>query len=326
MNATDGKQNQQMSNFLPNFFGAIPNQIVVIYPLPQSPLSLNTAIEMIRHNNPDLLIAPSFILDGLAVSTELMQEISSKISMIGYGGGPLPKHNGDTLARTFTLLSLYGTSEIGTLHKVVPTDAPKPPSWNSMKPHSGENIQFRHLHYSSFEAVVVRNDSSNQPAFKLFPDQHEWPTKDVFTPDPDPDLPGFWIYQGRVDDFLILSNGSTVSPLGFEQRLAQHPSIKGALMCGTGRIQPALLVELAAVGDGDVPDVDAGIDDALWSLVEACNELFPPQASIARSHIILTAPEKPLPRSAKGTVQRSRATEIYLQELDNLYGTVGQRG
>ena len=267
---------------------------------------------MIRHNSPDMLLAPPFVLDALAADADLMTEFSSKFSMIGFGGAPLSKHSGDILAQKFQLFNLFGTSEIGSIHKVAPSAVTGCRNWSSIIPHPMEDMQFRHLCGNSFEAVIVRNAHEDQPVFKLFPELDEWRLKDVFVPDPA--HKGSWIYEGRVDDILIFSNGGTVNPLGFEQYLALNPLIGGAMMCGTGRLQPALLIELV-----EGQDCFQEVTDTIWSVVEECNGQFPPQATIKRSHIILTAPEKPLPRTAKGTFQRKKAVEIYQEELDRLY-------
>lgn len=61
---------------------------------------------------------------------------------------------------------------------------------------------------------------------------------------PDPHREGFWAYQGRVDDILILSNGGTVNPSGFEAKVSAAPFVKQAIMCGTGKPATTLLVEL----------------------------------------------------------------------------------
>ncbi|KAF4631134.1 hypothetical protein G7Y89_g6998 [Cudoniella acicularis] len=303
------------SSLLPNLFAAVPNQMVVLFPLPKSPLTFETAMEMIRCNSPDLLLAPAHVLDGIASDVTRIQEVSTKVSMISFGGGPLSKSTGDILTQHFRLFGMYGTSEMGTIHKIVPYGTWDSRTWNSWKPHPGDNIEFRRLQDDSYEAIVHRNNAANgeQPVFKLFPDLQEWSTRDMFSPDPHRE--GFWAYRGRVDDLIILNNGGTINPSGYEEKISSVPFVSQAIMYGTGMPHPALLVEVFELQGQEASD----LMDELWAAVVECNQIFPPQSSISRSRIMTTTSSKPLPRSAKGMVQRGPALELYREELNQLY-------
>lgn len=76
---------------------------------------------MIRGNDPDLLIAPAFILDGISADPKYIEEVSSKVKWIAFGGGPLSKPTGDILTLHFRVFGVYGTSEMGTVPKIVPS-------------------------------------------------------------------------------------------------------------------------------------------------------------------------------------------------------------
>lgn len=269
---------------------------------------------MIRWNSPDLLLAPPHVLDGVASDMKYIKEVSDKVSMISFGGGPLSEHTGDILTKHFRVFGMYGTSEIGTVHKIAPCGPWDTKSWNSWKPHPRDNMQFRQLEDDNYEAVIVRNTvtEEEQAVFKLFPSLQEYATKDMFGPDPNRE--GFWTYRGRVDDLIILSNGGTVNPLRYEHMISSAPFVKSAMMCGTGKPQPALLVELFEESSSS-----SGIIDDLYALVDETNNEFPPQTSISKSHIVITSSSKPLPRSAKGSIQRASALELYRAEIDQLY-------
>ena len=273
---------------------------------------------MIERNNPDLLISPPHVLDGLALDPKLLKEVSSKVSMIGFGGGPLSPKTGRILTQHFRLFSIYGTSEMGIIHKIAPTSVWDSNGWNSVQAHPKDNVEFRRLHANNYEAVLLRNPDfeEEQPVFKMFPQVKEWSTKDIFSPDTSRE--GFWIYQGRVDDRIILNNGQTVNPVGYEQRISNSPLVAQAIMHGTGRPQVALIIELLPQQQCVEREHQAFVEQ-LWGAINECNELFPPQASVNQSHVIFTTPEKPLPRSGKGTVQRAPAMELYREELNTLY-------
>lgn len=298
--------------------------MTVLYPIPDAHYTIETTMELIRRNDPCMLIAPSFILDKIASDDHLLKEVSSKVSMVGFGSGPLSQDTGDTLSQHFRLLDMYGTSEIGLVHKLASIGPRDAGAWNSIMPHPNDNIQFRqvggtedkkNVSESVYEAMVVRNTSpeQEQPVFKLFPHVQEWSTKDTFHPDPE--RPGFWVYAGRIDDVLILSYGQTVNPIGFEQKLSAHPSVAAAVMCGSGKPRPSLIVQMRyPQTSGDRSSLDV-----IWPAIEECNTMFPPQTGIERSHVLIAAEGKPLPKSAKGTVRRVAAAELYRDEVDGLY-------
>jgi len=286
--------------------------MVVLYPLPNAPLTTETAIGMIRQNNPEFLLAPPHILDGLASDANLMEEVASKVSQIGFAGGPLASATGETLARRFKVFTMYGTSEIGLTHKTIPHGPWDSKLWNSFKPHPKDNYEFRLAGEDIYEAVIVRNANYEevQPVFKAFPSLQEYHTKDFFVKDPNQD--GFWIYGGRIDNSIILSNGGTVDPAWFEETLTMSPLVKRALMCGNGKIQAAILVE---PNDPNDPE----IFEEVWKVVDGCNDNAGPCAVVEKSHVIITSPDRPIPTTAKGSIQRKAALELYEKEFENLY-------
>ena len=289
--------------------------MTALYPLPDAPLTVGTAMEMIRGNDPQWILAPPHIVAGIASEKKLIEEVSEKVTMIAFGGGPLPEAVGDSLTNHFRLFSMYATSEMGVVHKIVPSGAWNTRLWNSWKPHPKDNIEFRFIGDDNYEAVVIRNSNVDeiQPVFKLFPELQEWSTKDFFKKNANKE--GFWTYRGRVDNIIILSNGGTINPSGYEEKITNIPSVKRALMCANGKPHPALLIELAENSSSDNPKVL----EYLWRAVDECNHIFPPQATVEKSRIIFTSPERPLPISAKGSIQRASALKLYQDDLDRLY-------
>lgn len=290
--------------------------MVVLFPVSNAPITLGTTLEMIKHNDPSMLIAPAHVLVGIAKDPEALEQVASKVSMIGYYGGPLLQQAGDILTKRFRLVGMYGTSEIGLVHKIAPEGIWDGRCWNSTMPHPEDGVEFRHRYDDCYEAVVVKSaDAENtQAAFKLYPALDEWGTKHLFSPDPH--RAGSWVYKGRLDDVLVLGGGSTVNPTGYEHRLMSAPSVAFAVMCGMGKRWPALVVELAPIAP---PTTQAQVEEAVHALVEECNGLFPPQASISKERIIFTSADRPLPVSAKGTVQRAAALQLYQTDIDALY-------
>lgn len=139
-----------------------------------------------------------------------------------------------------------------------------------------------------------------------------WHTKDLFKRHPShPDL---WVFHGRVDDIVVLSNGEKFNPVPSEMHISAHPLVTGALIAGQGRPQPCLLLS-----PKDESQTLASLVDAVWPTIEEANALAPGQARITRDMILLTTPSKPFIRSPKGTVVRADTTQQYQDDMEQLY-------
>jgi hypothetical protein len=96
---------------------------------------------------------------------------------------------------------------------------------------------------NAYEQVIVRKakDPGFQGFFYTFPDAKEYRTKDLYKPHPS--LPDHWIYHGRADNIIVFSNGEKLNPTSIETIVMGHPGVKGAIVVGSNRFLPALLVE-----------------------------------------------------------------------------------
>lgn len=150
----------------------------------------------------------------------------------------------------------------------------------------------------AFEMVIVRKPDNGryQATFALYPELDEWPTRDIWSKHPT--KAHHWRYEGRLDDLICYADGNKYHPIGEETRLCSHPVIRSAIMVGSRRKQPALLLELR----GSFEREDAL--EKIWPFVEEGNEVAPSVGQIAKTHIMFTSPDKPFLRAGKGTVQR----------------------
>jgi long-subunit acyl-CoA synthetase (AMP-forming) len=123
-----------------------------------------------------------------------------------------------------------------------------------------------------------------------------------------------------VDDVLVLANGEKVTPGPTEGALLGHPFVRGAVMFGLGRNFVGVLVEPKESRLFDLDDqvALAAFRDALWETIEEANAAAPSFGRIYKEMIIVTSPPKPLPRAAKGTVNRKAAIKEYEQEINAL--------
>ena len=229
--------------------------------------------------------------------------------------GPLSEKAGDTISDYTKVLSVIGSSEScfePTYHK-----DPKDWVYFHFDPNM-KGIQFREYSDGVYEQFFVR-DPSTDPYYAIwytFPDRNEIATQDLFSKHPS--KPNLWKYVGRSDDLLVFSNGEKYNPTAAEGMLRSHPQVKGAVVVGHARFQPAALIELK----GDPPKTEEAKQELLDSLkpyVANINDSAPGFAKLRRTHATFTQPDKPMLRTDKGTVKRAATVKLYEKEIDKIY-------
>ena len=248
----------------------------------------------------------------MVVSTR--QELVTAVNLITQTG-PLSETAGNIISEFTKVLSVIGSSEScfePTYHK-----DPKDWIYFHFDPKM-TGIQFREYSAGVYEQFFVR-DPSTDPYYAIwytFPDRNEISTQDLFSKHPS--KPNLWKYVGRSDDLLIFSNGEKYNPTAAEGILRSHPSVKGVVVVGHARFQPAALIELK----GDPPQTEEAKQELLDSFkpyVASINDRAPGFAKLRRTHATFTRPDKPMPRTDKGTVKRAATVKLYEMEIDKLY-------
>jgi thioester reductase-like protein len=173
-----------------------------------------------------------------------------------------------------------------------------------------------------FEQVIVRKSKQPglQSCFYTFPDLDEYRTKDLYKLHPQ--QPNHWIYYGRADNIIVFSNGEKLNPITIERIVEGHPGVKGAVVVGSNKFQPALFIEPATHPKSEEEEKEF-LDD-VWPHVVRANKETVAHGQIGREFLTLTNPAKPFPRAGKGTVQRAGAIKLYKSEIEELYERVGQ--
>lgn len=159
-----------------------------------------------------------------------------------------------------------------------------------------------------------------QGFFYTFPDAKEYRTKDLYKPHPT--LPDHWIYQGRADNIIVFSNGEKLNPVSIEHIMMDHPQIKGAVVVGSNRFQPALIIE--PVENPKTEEEAKEFINSVWPTVVRANKETVAHGQIGRQFIALSKPDKPFLRAGKGTIQRAGTIRMYKDEIDQLYKHVGE--
>ena len=150
-----------------------------------------------------------------------------------------------------------------------------------------------------YELVLVRHPATDKyhSAFETFPDLDIYPMKDLFSKHPS--KPDHWLYMGRADDVIVLSNGEKLNPLSTEAKVREHLDVKGALVVGQGKFAPGLIVELQpeVAKLTQIAEDRARIVDSIWPYVSSANEKQPGHAQLAQDRILLAPQDKSLRQS-----------------------------
>jgi long-subunit acyl-CoA synthetase (AMP-forming) len=119
---------------------------------------------------------------------------------------------------------------------------------------------------------------------------------------------------------IILANGEKIVPGPTEGTLLAYPSVRGVVMFGRERSQAGLLVEPAEHRAFDPTNETAlvAFRNEIWPAVEEANRTAPAFGRVFKEMILVTKPEKPLPRVGKGSVSRKGALLCYDEEIHAL--------
>lgn len=174
--------------------------------------------------------------------------------------------------------------------------------------------------YEMFLCNSDPKEPGRKALFYTFPEKTEWSTGDLFRPHPT--LPDHWIYHGRADNIIVFSNGEKLNPVTIEEAALGHSGIKGALVVGDQRFQPALILEPVEIPAGSGA-VDTLINE-VWPLIEEVNKVTVAHGRIIRDLVVLSDPAKPFLRAPKGSIQRSPTVRAYKDFIDQLYQRVDE--
>ncbi len=275
------------------------------------PPSLSTVEQILDARATDAAILPPSLLAEVAMDQDLLQKVS-QWSSVAFGGGPLAQEAGDALWEQTKVLQPLGSTETNNIPELMPRSVDEW-AYHCYHPHLG--IEFRPHSGKLHELVFVRDRKAaqHQGAFWTFPDLDEYSMKDLY--EQHPSKPGRWKYSGRLDDIIVLSNGEKFNPVGAERLIARDGNIRSALIVGSSREQPAVLIEPA-----NDPSVEPAVRRAsIVSAVEQANETLPAHAQIHASHIWVLDSSEAFLRSAKGEIRRAPTTDAFGKLIAQVY-------
>jgi thioester reductase-like protein len=284
------------------------------------PLSTDMVVECLAHADVDAAMLPPAILEEMSQLDETIAPLKT-LKYVAFAGGNLPRESGNRLvqkgvtlsnaisATEFTPFPIYWQENQDLWQYFIVNSDLFGCDWRKVP--GQEDV---------YEQVIVRKaqDPGYQGFFFTFPNDNEYSTKDLYRPHPTE--PDNWIYHGRADNIIVFSTGEKLNPVTIEEIITGHPEVDAALVVGSSRFQPALILEPTKQPKND-QEATAFID-RVWPLVVKANKETVAHGQIGRSYIIVSNPKKPFPRAGKGTVQRAAAVKLYEEEIDALYASV----
>ncbi|KAJ5090943.1 hypothetical protein N7532_009627 [Penicillium argentinense] len=278
---------------------------------PERPLTDELLAQIVVELQPKTSIIGSSILEDLSKS-ELGMESLAKFDYIAYGGSPLAFEVGNRIAEISHLQSVLGTSECSIFPGLRCEDKA---DWPYLEFNPNAGLDMREAGDGLFELIVHRRDDRKDKAvFHTYPDKTEYRTGDLFSAHPT--KKGLWLYAGRQDDLIVLSNGEKFNPTAMEDIIASHPLVSHAVVVGQGRFQSAAILEPNwSSWNGDPSSL---IDD-VWLLVKEANEAAPGYAQLMKERLAVSSQSKPFQLTPKGTIKRRAVVNDYSSEIDALY-------
>ncbi|KAI8626516.1 nonribosomal peptide synthetase [Xylariaceae sp. FL1651] len=290
--------------------------------LPDRPLSSDSVLECLNHLDVQVALLPPAILEDMSQSDHYIEALA-KLNMVFFGGGNLIRDAGNRLVEKGVVLG-----NVISATEFVPFPVylqPDPKLWQYFIINSEQfGADWRKLEGEEdvYRLVSVRKDKHPglQGFFYTFPELDEYDTKDLYKPHPT--LPDHWIYYGRSDNIIVFSNGEKLNPVTIEEIVEDHPELKGALVAGSGRFQPSLILEPITHPKDESEAKD--LIDRIWPYVVRANKETVAHGQIGREFIILSDPARPFLRAGKGTIQKPATLKLYKDEIDQLYKKVDQ--
>ncbi|KAJ5727944.1 hypothetical protein N7493_005764 [Penicillium malachiteum] len=278
---------------------------------PGKPPSADLLMTAIIQTKPSTGAFVPSVLEEICNSSNGLETLST-LDFIVYGGAPLSRSCGDKVTRVTHLQVGIGSTEMMSVPCYLTRD---PADWEYFEWSAEFGVVMEPATDRSFELVIKRKaDTKYQIVFQNYPELSEWRTKDLF--EKHPTKPGLWRHIGRLDDWLVFSNGEKTNPAAFEKAMEGHPWVQGALVLGSGQFQAGLIIEPRP--DHKATDEKAFIDE-IWPLVQRANDECPAYAKVWQSMIILSDPDKPFKRADKGSVLRKMTCNLYESEISELF-------
>ena len=171
-----------------------------------------------------------------------------------------------------------------------------------------------------YELFLVKDPKLDlyQGIFSTFPDLQEYSMNDLYTKHPDPAKGFLYKWTGRADDVIVLSNGEKLAPALMEASLMSAEAVKGAMVVGRGKFQPAALLDLGEAPP-DTPSGRRAMLKEILPAIQEANKHAPAHGQLDQYHILFVDQNRPIYYLGQGKIQRRQTYSRYEQDFEDLY-------
>ncbi|KAL8904941.1 MAG: hypothetical protein Q9207_002935 [Kuettlingeria erythrocarpa] len=272
--------------------------------------------EMHRYANVDASLGAPSLYEELSRNADSLERIK-KMHYVVASGAPLSQTAGALISKSTRVISNLGATETACLQRLAPSiDDWAYFYWHPT--HSG--IEMRGTMDGLYELFLVKDSGlkSYQGIFNTFPDIQQWSMNDLYARHPDPAKSFLYTYQGRKDDIVVLSNGEKIAPALMEATLMSDPLVKGAMVVGKGKFQPAVLVDLVQEPPKGAMQRHQMVE-RLMPVIHEANVHAPAHGKLDQYHVLFTDSQKPISYLGQGKIQRSQTYASYAKDIEELF-------
>ncbi|KAL1710425.1 hypothetical protein EV121DRAFT_192955 [Schizophyllum commune] len=266
-----------------------------------------------------IVTVPAYVHQWADIPAAL--EYLKSLQVLIYCGGPLSDALGDNLSASgVKLRSILGATEFGIPSHLMPTHEEDWTEWCWVELDANASLNWEKQDDGTEELIIsAEGDHWHKPAVLNMPGRRAYATNDLYLPHPT--KPHLRKVVGRKDDVIVHSTGEKTVPIPIEGLILTSPLVAAAVMFGRGKDEAGILIEPSAGHRIDVKDdvQVAAFRNAIWPIVEAANRAAPAYSRIFKELILVAHPDRPLPRTDKGTVIRKLALKVYEEEIENIY-------
>ncbi|EIW79469.1 acetyl-CoA synthetase-like protein [Coniophora puteana RWD-64-598 SS2] len=248
------------------------------------------------------------------------------LDAIVYGGGPLNKQIGDSLAsQGARLYPAYGSTEGGVFSQVLHAQEDTFPDWDYFR--IPDVVETAMVTYDAeagvYELVIISCPANTITLSNTKVDGRDaYATSDLLIPHPT--KAGFWKVFGRADDQIMHSTGEKTNPGPLEHILNQDLKVMSCVIFGRGRFHAGVIVDPKPPFRFDPADEEklAQFRNEIWPTVEKMNGFAPQHSRVFKEMILVTHPQVPFEYTVKNTPRRHAAVLAYAAHIDAAYAAL----
>ncbi|KAF5343318.1 hypothetical protein D9757_014159 [Collybiopsis confluens] len=235
------------------------------------------------------------------------------LDVLAYGGSGLRASEEVWAAQNgINIVNGFGSIECGLL--LISQGTRKDPR-NLLRVFPGATLKFvpfvsHDLDESGLLELVIPPEAPECPDESRRAEDGSFHTQDLFREIE----PGAYVHCGRTGDWINMKSSELCNAKGIEDNVRELCSdiIIGCVVVGEGRPSPVLIVESQSNKSEEVPA-------KIYRRIAPFHAARHPHERIDSEKMIITVPQRTLPRTAKGTVQRGKAEAIFQKDLDGLF-------